>query len=373
MKHATQRHGRVRSMLRRALVAAPLALLLAVPAAAQAPDVDNPWELGRDAYRAEDFESAARFIIEAIHREPENPQYYLGLARTEYWRGRYDIAVHYYDIYLGELASRVSPNVREADRLDRVREERDSANAARSNPDAAAEAPSGPASARAVVEARLEEGPILTTTGGGAFALYQGMLRAGYAHPDLVQIRSRLAAALLMEADGVVSDYEAAIPQLSLVQWETQRERFAAWRTLVQAPEIAAPVDANSAIPASALDPAAVSVDPWARAAAHMALCDAQIQFLNQNYAEAAEGFRSTLETMPTLIPARMGRLNALYRLGNAAGTVATEIDELEALIDRYAPVADGTADVYRAAFAAQSGDSVGAARRLATLLGIPE
>lgn len=346
---------------------------LAAPAWAQAPDVDDPWELGRQAYAAEDFEAAARYITEAIQREPENPQYYLGLARTHYWQGAYDAAVYFYDIYLGELAHRVSPTVRAADRIDRVRQERDSANAARPDPESDVAQAADMANARDFVQTRIDEGPIVTTTGGGAFAQYQGLLAAGYAHPDLVQLRSALASALLDEANDVLSDHETALPHLSLQQWETQRDRYEAWRTLVQAPEIGAPGEPTTDIPATALDPAAAVVDPWTRADAHVALCDAQIVFLNQNHAEAAEEFRRAYELMPSLVPARMGRLNALYRLGNAAGVVEAEIAELEALIDRYAPVSTGTADIYRAAFASQRGDAAAAARRLGNLLGIPQ
>lgn len=342
--------------------------LLSADAAAQVPDSETPWETGRELYRDENFDEAARYITEAIQREPENPQYYLGLARTEYWRGRYDLAVYYYDLYLGPLAAMIPSSARSADRPDRVREERNSANASRPNPQAPVAMPQAHASARQFVETRLSEGPIMTSTGGGAYAQYRGMLAAGYANPDIAQLRARVASALLVEADAVVSDHDTSLPLLTLNQWQTQRARFEAWRSLSPPPAGAS----TTSIPSSALDPSARPVDPQVRADAHIALCDAQIQYLNENYAQAADGFRRAFDLMPNLLPARIGRLNSLYRLGNSSSTVESEIAALDTAVSRHAPVSQGIGDIYRAAFAAQRGDVSGAARTLGRLLGIP-
>lgn len=343
---------------------------LPAPARAQAPDSVDPWSDARAAYSAEDFDAAARFLVEAIHRDPENARYYLGLARAEYWRGDYDKAVYYYDLYLGSLAGFIAPDARAADRPDRVRSERNSANAERANAAAPVRPPEAAESAREALEARITEGPILATTGGGALALYDAMLRAGYAHPNLLQIRARLASALLAEATSIVDEDVATIPQLTLVQWRTQRDRFEAWKRLVPAPAERPDTD----IPPSALagDIGGTAITPWERADAHVAFCEGQIQALNENPMQAAERFRLAIEQMPEHLPARMGRLNALYRLGNAASTVASELDAFESALRLQAPSRVGLAGVYRAAFAAQAGDVEGASARLAAIFGLP-
>lgn len=356
---------------RSALLAGALAAsaFIAPDAAAQVgPTVENPWQQGRAFYGEENFTEARRYIIEAIQREPNVAIYYLGLARTEYWLGHFDNAVYYYDIYLVDLAQQIPSDVREADMPSRVRGEREAANGARTMPTASPQAPQASTAARAAFDARVTEGPILTSTGGGAVAMYEAMLRAGYANPDLVDVKERLATALLREAGEVVGDHDAALPVLSLAQWQTQQERLDRWLALT--PDVAS---ATNGIPPSAMDPAVAStLNRRARVRAHVALCGAQIQYLNQNYTQAAEGFRSAFELLPDFVPAHMGRLNALVRLGNASETAEPEILRLENQLQRHAPNSVGLADVYRAAFAAQRGDGEGAARALGTLLGIP-
>lgn len=343
-------------------------LMLGASASAQVgPQSQNPWEEGRTFYGEGNYSEARRYIIEAIQREPNVPIYYLGLARSEYWLGHFDSAVYYYNVYLVDFANTPMPDRREADLPANVRGERDAANAARTNPETVAAAPPAVVAARAAFDARVAQGPILTSTGGGAVAMYEGMLRAGYADPDLVDVRLALANALMSEANGVVDDHAAALPVLTLAQWQTQLARLQWWLGLT--PDTANP---NGSIPPSAMDPTvASSLNQRARVRAHIALADAQVQYLNQNYAQAAEGFRSAFDLKADLLPAYMGRLNALARLGNAAHTAEPEITRFEGQLQQHAPDAIGTADVYRAAFAAQAGDSQAAAASLGNLLGI--
>lgn len=329
----------------------------------------DPWEDGRAFYSEGNYGEARRYIIEAIQRDPDVPLYYLGLARCEYWLGHFDAAVYYYDVYLNDLASVPVANRRDADMPESVRGERDAANAARQSPTSSASAPQAAVAARAAFDARIQEGPILTSTGGGAVAMYEGMLRSGYANPDLDEVRERLAAAIMDEAGGVVVDHQPALPVLTLTQWETQLARLEWWLALVPS----AGGSANGSLPPSAVDATtAESLGRRARVQAHIALANGQVQYLNQNYAAAAEHFRSAFELQSDLIPAHIGRLNALARLGNAAHTAEPEIARMASQLERYAPDSIGVADVYFAAFASQRGDAEAAADALGALLGIP-
>ncbi|MFT6397013.1 MAG: hypothetical protein ACJAYU_001757 [Bradymonadia bacterium] len=179
-------------------------------------------------------------------------------------------------------------------------------------------------------------------------------------------MRERLSNAIVAEANTVVSDHQASIPSLSLVQWETQRDRLAAWQGFAQ------PVQNYfSDIPASALDPALVGRDQASRVQAHLQFAQAQIQYLNQNWGQASLSFATALESLDDFVPARLGRLNSLLRAGNAATAARTEVDELEALLRRVDLANVGIASVYRAAFAAQRNDSIAAADALGALFGL--
>lgn len=342
-------------------------LLFSAPAFAQVgPDVEEPWETARAYYSEGNYAEAQRYIVEAIQREPRNPMYYAGLARARWGQGDVDQAVYYYDVFLSELAGEVTADMPTSYRPSSIRGERDQANAEREDPDAPAEAPAHLLSAMDALNQRIEEGPILNSTGGGALAVYRGLLRSGYAHPRLIPLRERLSNAILAEANTVVSDHQASIPSLSLVQWETQRDRLSAWQDLAQ------PVQNNySDIPASALDPSLSGRDQATRVDAHLQFAQAQIQYLNQNWGQASLSFANAVESLDDFVPARLGRLNSLLRAGNAASAAATEVDELEALLQRVDLANVGIASVYRAAFASQRDDSIAAADALGALFGL--
>ncbi|MCB9508071.1 MAG: tetratricopeptide repeat protein, partial [Myxococcales bacterium] len=186
----------------------------AAPAGAQTTSGSEEFDVARGLYADGDFAAAVPHIVAAIQAEPENPRYYLGLARAYYQLHEHDLAVYYYDLYLNELRDLIPGDVRASDRVDRVRDERAGANGLREN---SSTSPSGPAAAlearRALLD-RIETGPIVGATGGGALSMYEAMLRTGYAHPDLVELRSRLADALLREANATVSDDATALPVL---------------------------------------------------------------------------------------------------------------------------------------------------------------
>lgn len=344
-----------------------LLLLLAAPqlSAQVGPDVEEPWETARSYYAEGNYEEAQRYIVEAIQREPRNPMYYAGLARARWGQGDVEEAVYYYDIFLSELAGEVTTDFPASYRPSAIRDERAMANAERETPDTAPEAPAHLVAALETLNARIAEGPILNTTGGGALAVYRGLLRAGYAHPSLIPLRSRLATALLSEATRTVVSNRAVIPALSLVQWETQRDRLDAWQSLPVAPT------SRTDIPDSALDPALSGRADAERAEAHRMLAEGQIQYLNQNWGQASLSFAAAVEAWGELLPAYVGRLNSLYRAGNAAGSAIADIDALAALLESQDRANVGLAEVYQAAFAAQADDSAAAADAIGALVGL--
>lgn len=345
-----------------------LTLLFALPAAGQVgAEVEEPWDTARSYYSEGNYAEAQRYIVEAIQRDPRNPMYYAGLARARWGQGDVEQAVYYYDIFLSELAGEVTADMPSGYRPSTIRDERDQANAERDQPDDPPQAPEHLAAALETLDSRITDGPILNTTGGGALAVYRGLLRAGYAHPSLIPLRVRLANAMLAEANGVVSEQRAVIPSLSLVQWETQRDRLQAWQELAVEPERAQFSD----IPDSALDPSISRSTQHVRASAHLNFAEGQIQYLNQNWGQASLSFANAVEELPDFVPARIGRLNALYRAGNAAGPALDEVTELAEVLERVDRANAGVAQIYAAAFAAQREDTAAAADAIGALVGL--
>jgi len=340
-----------------------LVLATAVPVHAQVPDAEDPWESARELYRERAFEDAVPYLVEAIHRDPVSPRPYLGLARALWNLQRYDEAVFYYDVYLNALRDRIAADARTQDRVPAVAGERDTVNALRSAPGSSPGMPAAHAEARQAFLGRLESGPIVTAEGGGALALYRLMLRMGYAHPDLVELRQRLGAALLAEATALVADDATALPQASLAEWRAQVERMNAWMALQ-------PPTPATDIPASALDPTAAARDPSQRARAHLRLAEGQIQYLNQSFSGAIEAFAGARSLWPRLLPAWVAEWNAR----TAGGVVTPEEDTaaFEAAIRAERPDMVAMVDVYRALFDARGGDLDRASATLLRVLAEP-
>lgn len=333
-------------LVRIAVLAA--ATLFALPLHAQVgPDVAEPWEEARALYRDGDYEQAARFIIEAIQREPREPRYYLGLARTQNWLGAFDLAVFYYDIYLVDLVGELPDNLDRRDRIDAVRAERDSANAERDDPEAPLVLPAAQEAARAALEERLVQGLGMTATGGGAAAMYDTLLRTGYARPDLGALRERLGAALLAEVRNDIDSGRALLPVLSFPNWQLHERRLDRWQML----------ELDDAVAGS-------------RVGALLALVTGQQQYVNGNAIRALEQFDAALAADAHLLPAYTARLNACVQVGaGCRPDAARYLEEAYAAIDAADPVNVGFLDVYAAALAARAGDDRAAAEALLELL----
>jgi tetratricopeptide (TPR) repeat protein len=341
-----------------ALVSAPA--LFAVDALAQT--AAERYEEARQMYRDRDYAGAIPIILASIQQDPGIPEYYLGAARTYFRLENYDTAVLFYDIYIDYFGSRLPQSTPANNSVARAREERESANVERANPEAPVPDPPGQAEARAALLNRIAEGTGLTANNGGAVAIYDALMRSGYARPDLLQLRIQLMDCLLAEAQLFVPPDRAMLPSLSLDQWTTQRERMRRHQSLLPAATlgeeaVGRPVAANQADPA--------------RAMLHMA--EGQIQFINGNWDRAAENFQLALIADGAMLPAHMGLLNAWYHTQRGrTPEVDAALADFRELIEQNDPDALEMFALYGAAFAARSGERELAVRTIGEMLGLP-
>lgn len=350
-----------RHVVRTALVTFVAALVsgtLSAPAAAQT--AAERWEEARGYYAEGDFESALPGAIAAIQQAPAAPEYYLGAARILFQLERYDEAVFYYDIYIQHFGPILPADTPERNRLTRAREERTTANNSRTSPSAPVPEPSGQAEARAALVARISEGIAVTPTGGGALAIYDALMRTGYARPDLLTLRSELRACILEEASLFVAVNRAVIPALSIEEWEVQRTRMQRYVDLAPEPLLTASGQprevANAGLGIAMLE-----------------LAQGQLRYLNQDFSAAAQRFGAALAAQPDFLPAHVGRLNALF---SAERGLTAEAHEALATFQTLAEsnTTDSElgllASIYEAAFVAQSGDRADAITLIEAMLG---
>lgn len=363
----------MKTLLRHLSLAA--ALLCALPASAQTTPAPGAalWEQARGYYAAGSYPQALPLAVQAAQADPANPEFYLGIARILFWLERYDEAVFYYDTYLTHFGPTLPANLPARNRVDRVRDERGSANEGRTDPAAPVAMPPVLQSTREALIAWIDRGTIITSSGGGAWSQWENLIRAGYAVPDLPELRTRLSGALLDEAELLVNGRLARMPSLSYEQWQIQKRRLDAWTSLN--PTGPAASATQSAVPNAALDPtiAAQLARPRAveNVTAQRAICDGQLEYLNLNYERAAAYFSAAIAADPDLLPAHMGLLNALFQSDATAGDWSQRLAAFEAAVQRVDPTALSAVEIYRATFAAEAGDIDAAVEILATTLGI--
>ena len=184
---------------------------------------------GNAAYNQQDYPAAAKAYVAAIQSNPLGATAYRNLARSYFWASRYSAATLYYDHYL-----RLAPTAQDIAQI--KAERRLSAERARD------EVYTLPDSQRMALEAlgrELGAGHAYTSGGGGAWALYQTLLRTGYAEPALAQLRTRLARRLLDEFDATLMPAaDQLTPRLDLEGWQLQAERLAAARRIADDPAL---------------------------------------------------------------------------------------------------------------------------------------
>src|SRR5690554_3064428 len=232
--------------LRAALGVGAACLMLATPAIAAAePDAVSTIEkAANQAYNQGDYAAAADQYRALIQAQPDHALAYRNLARSYFWQSIYPEAVVYYDFYL-----RLAPD---ADDLGQVQSER-RLSASRAGTQVW-RTPAAQAQALDALNTSLEDGLGLTTGEGGAWGIYQTLLRTGYAQPELAGLKRRLVRKLLNEFVGLlVPDANQPAPRLELADWTLQLERLDAARSLNDDPAFLSVIERRTPIAQAAI------------------------------------------------------------------------------------------------------------------------
>ena len=184
-----------------------------------------------DAYNQGNYAEAVVLYVAAIQDDPSYRKSYRNLARSYFWMEKYALAATFYGHYV-QLASTADPVPSD---IGAVSAERRLA-ISRSG-----EEPPDPSEPHRltlnVLERELDEGRAYLPGGGGAWYAYQTLLRSGFAHPDLIAIRSRLARRLLDEFEALLLPEPRQItPMLELEDWNHQKARMAAAQSIANDP-----------------------------------------------------------------------------------------------------------------------------------------
>jgi tetratricopeptide (TPR) repeat protein len=237
-----------------------LLLLLSVPLPALAQGTSSRiWDAavkrGNAAYNDGDYDTARRAYVDAIQASPSKAAAYRNLARTYFWEDRYGAAAAYYDHYL-----RLAPD---AEDIDKVKAERRLA--AERARDTVYTVSDVQRRALEALQKELESGRAYTSGGGGAWGLYETLLRTGYAEPQLAQLRARLSRRILDEFDAtIVPKSNQLTPRLDLDDWQLQAERLSAARSIADDPALAEILKTRSTVVEAAI---AMLTGQWADAA----------------------------------------------------------------------------------------------------------
>jgi tetratricopeptide (TPR) repeat protein len=214
----------------RHFIVAILLLILPATVHAEAFDHEAAVKSGNTAYNGGDYASALRWYTQAIQADSNQATTYRNLARTYFWQDQYAAATSFYDHYL-----RLAP----ADALDleQVKAERKLAST-RAGEDVWT-IPDNQRLARQALDSELQTGKAFSEGGGGAWGLYETLIRPGYVQPDLAQLKSTLTRRVLDEFEGLLQPQgNDLVPQLSIEAWQMQSQRLAAARAVVLDPTV---------------------------------------------------------------------------------------------------------------------------------------
>ena len=193
---------------------------------------EQPWEEvhdqalleGRQAYNSDDLEGARRAFTAAIQAMPAEAAGYRNLARTLHWLEEYAEATAFYEYYL-----KLAP---EAEDRATIEQERRAA-AARAG-GAQWSLPGDQRMALRSLERELAQGRAITAGGGGAWGLFQTLLRMGYAAPELAILRRDLEEKLFEEFEAQLQPREGFVPVMRSDGWQLQAERLGAIEELTR-------------------------------------------------------------------------------------------------------------------------------------------
>lgn len=292
-------------------------------------------EKGRAAYNDENYQKAADAYLDAAQKFPERPEAYRNLARTYFWREQYARAGIYYDYYL-----QLVPAEKDASKVKRERK----LAADRAGDDVWQR----PDSQKRVLEAlreALTDGEAYTEGGGGAWALYEALLRTGYVAPELAHLQDRLRKKLVDEFEGlVVTDGNQPVPVLSLEEWQRQQMRLEAARSIADEPGLRKVVDRR------------------------MGITETALALLNGRHGDAAELAAEAIEQNPDMPFLYWYRSTALVEAGRPEQARAA-LNRFERKTETGQRGADSYIEVLRAVLNHRTGDTEAAAEAYRRLL----
>lgn len=220
-------------------------LVLTASASASAQNYESILKSGNAAYNEGKYVEAQGLYVKAIQADPGAALGYRNLARAYFWTDQYAAAAHYYEHYL-KLAPAESAD------LEQVRGERKLA-VSRAGEDVY-RMPENIRMARQALETELGSGKAFTPGGGGAWGLYETLLRTGYADPDLVQIRATLTRRLMDELDAkMLPAPQDILPIASFEDWQVQAQRLVAIKKIQKDPVVLDLVNRRSTVVESAI------------------------------------------------------------------------------------------------------------------------
>jgi len=170
-------------------------------------------------YNAGEYTQSIKNYRKAIQKDPEKKMAYRNVARAYFWLEDYRTALAYYDFYLGVPgAIKDEEQIRKERRL-----------AAERAGSARYRSPKTQRKILTALEKTLNKGSALRANGGGAFRMYENLLRAGFAEPRLIDIRKRLASALMNEFDAsILPKSDTILPIISIEGLGIQQKRLEA-------------------------------------------------------------------------------------------------------------------------------------------------
>ncbi len=324
-KHFCKRSGRFTMFC---VLAALTITGTAMPDASAAPDTELV-EQATAEYNQGNYAQAQRSFIQAIQSTPQDASLYRSLARTYFWQNDYVAATAYYDFYLRLAASNATD-------LEQVQGER-RLSATRSGNQVWQLSDQQ----RLILDSlddQLDDGRAYTPGGGGAWSLYQSLIRTNFAQPELITIKKRLVRRLFDEIEGrFVTPVDQPAPQLELDDWKTQRERMEATRSLT-----------NDEVILDAID-------------RRLKIVTAAESLLLARYSEAVKQAQAAMLENPDLVFPAWYYIAALIHSAQYDLALAA-IDKLEARIEQTTPAQVNYVLILRAAVLNKSGQHNSAA-----------
>lgn len=298
---------------------------------------DESMKVANTAYNKSDYEQAIRSYVAAIQTDPVRAAAYRNLARSYFWLDRYSEATVYYDHYL-RLADPQAADIKQVTAERKLSASRTS--------DKVWTLPEDQKLALGVLKKELDAGRAYTPGGGGAWGLYETLIRTGYAEPNLAQIRSLLARQLLNEFEaGLIPASTDLVPRVSLEDWQLQAERLDAARKVSSEPAFSEILDRRSSIVETAIALLASQPVDAARLASVARIKNPDLRFVAwyeivaltdaEQYEDALEAVstysRQAIDSRPADVPyIQVARAMILQRMGRSEDASEAFLDSLK-------------------------------------------